>query len=219
MKVKVNDIVLNYDVVGSGYPIILLHGNGENYTIFNKLIDKLKEDYTVYAVDSRCHGESDDTEEVSYNLMAEDIIAFIKELNIENPMLYGFSDGGIVGLLVAIKEPELLSKLIVSGVNINPKGLKNGTYMFCKVVSFFNRNKLIKLMVNEPNITIEELQSIKVPTVLLVGDRDCIKLSHTKLIHRNIKDSKLEIVRKANHFNYIIGKDRIYNILKKYIEN
>ena len=127
MKVKVNDIVLNYDVVGSGYPIILLHGNGENYTIFNKLIDKLKEDYTVYAVDSRCHGESDDTEEVSYNLMAEDIIAFIKELNIENPMLYGFSDGGIVGLLVAIKEPELLSKLIVSGVNINPKGLKNGT--------------------------------------------------------------------------------------------
>ena len=133
MKVKVNDVVLNYDVSGTGYPIILLHGNGENYTIFNKLIEKLQEDYTVYAVDSRSHGDSEDTEEVSYDLMAEDIIQFIKELNIENPMLYGFSDGGIVGLLIAIKEPELLSKLIVSGVNINPKGLKNGTYLGCKI--------------------------------------------------------------------------------------
>ncbi len=218
MKVKVNDVVLNYDVVGSGYPIILLHGNGESYTIFNKLIDKLKEDYTVYAVDNRCHGESDDTEEVSYDLMAEDIIGFIKELNIENPMLYGFSDGGIVGLLIAIKQPDLLSKLIVSGVNINPKGLKNGTYAFCKFVSFFNRDKLIRLMLNEPNISIEQLQGIKVPTVLLAGDRDCIKLSHTKLINRNIPNSKLEIVKKANHFNYIINKDRIYDILKKYIE-
>lgn len=219
MKVNVNDVVLNYDVVGSGYPIILLHGNGENYTIFNKLIDKLKEDYTVYAVDSRCHGESDDTEEVSYNLMAEDIIGFIKELNIENPMLYGFSDGGIVGLLIAMKEPELLSKLIVSGVNINPKGLKNGTYLGMKVLSTFTRNKLIKMMVNEPDIKIEELNKIKIPTVLLVGDRDCIKLSHTKLIHRNIPNSKLEIVKRAGHSNYIIGKDRIYHILKKYIEN
>ena len=219
MKIKVNEVVLNYDVVGTGYPIILLHGNGENYTIFNKLIEKLQEDYTVYAVDSRCHGESDDTEEVSYDLMAEDIIQFIKELNIENPMLYGFSDGGIVGLLVAIKEPTLLSKLIVSGVNINPKGLKNGTYLWCKIASICTRNKLIKMMVNEPNIKLEELNTIKVPTVLLVGDRDCIKLSHTKLIHRNILNSKLEIVKRAGHSNYIIGKDRIYYILKKHIEN
>ena len=219
MKVKVNGVVLNYDVVGTGYPIILLHGNGENYTIFNKLIEKLQEDYTVYAVDSRSHGESEETEEVSYDLMAEDIIQFIKELNIENPMLYGFSDGGIVGLLIAIKEPELLSKLIVSGVNINPKVLKNGTYIGCKFASMFTNNKLIKMMVNEPNIQLEELNNIKVPTVLLVGDRDCIKLSHTKLIHRNIPNSKLEIVKRAGHSNYIIGKDRIYYILKKHIEN
>lgn len=219
MKVKVNGVVLNYDVVGTGYPIILLHGNGENYTIFNKLIEKLQEDYTVYAVDSRSHGESEETEEVSYDLMSEDIIQFIKELNIENPMLYGFSDGGIVGLLIAIKEPNLLSKLIVSGVNINPKGLKNGTYIGCKFASMFTNNKLIKMMVNEPNIQLEELNNIKVPTVLLVGDRDCIKLSHTKLIHRNIPNSKLEIIKRAGHSNYIIGKDRIYYILKKHIEN
>lgn len=219
MKIKVNNVVLNYDVVGTGYPIILLHGNSENYTIFNKLIDRLKEDYMVYAIDSRSHGDSEQTEDVSYDLMSEDIICFIKELNIEKPMLYGFSDGGIIGLLIAIKEPELLSKLVVSGVNINPQGLKNGTYSLCKITSFFTRNKLIKMMVKEPNIALEELNKIKVPTVLIVGDRDCIKLSHTKLINRNIPNCKLEVVKKANHFNYVIGKDNIYYILKKYIEN
>ena len=83
----------------------------------------------------------------------------------------------------------------------------------------FTNNKLIKMMVNEPNIQLDQLNNIKVPTVLVVGDRDCIKLSHTKLIHRNIPNSKLEIVKRAGHSNYIIGKDRIYYILKKHIEN
>lgn len=219
MKIRVNDIILNYDVIGTGTPIILLHGNSENYTIFNKLIDKLKDDYTVYAIDSRCHGESEKTEEISYDLMATDVIEFIKALNIEKPILYGFSDGGIIGLLIAMKEPELLSKLVVSGVNINPKGMNTPTYLMCKITSMFTRDKLIKMMVKEPNIPLQDLKKIKIPTVLLVGDKDCIKLSHTRTIARNIANCQLGIVKNATHDNYVVNNERIYYILKQHIEN
>ena len=117
MNIDVNHVNLYYEVYGSGHPVILVHGNGESHEIFDILSEKLKEDYTVYALDSRCHGRSEDTAKISYNLMAEDVIAFIEKLNIKKPVFYGFSDGGNVGLLIAVQKPDLLKELIISGAN------------------------------------------------------------------------------------------------------
>lgn len=100
MKVLVNNVNLYYETFGKGQPIILLHGNSETHEIFDKLIEKQKKQYKVYAIDSRCHGKSENLVEISYNIMRDDIIEFIKKLNIEKPILYGFSDGGIVGILI-----------------------------------------------------------------------------------------------------------------------
>ena len=136
MKIKVNNVELYYEKYGKGKPIILLHGNQETHDIFDKLIEKLKSNYEVYAIDSRCHGKSENPKEISYNLMCEDIMQFIKELKIEKPILYGFSDGGIIGLLVAIKEPNLLSKLIISGANINPDVFTATNLLLTKIVYF-----------------------------------------------------------------------------------
>ena len=69
MNINVNDINLYYEIYGKGTPIILVHGNGETHQIFDVLIDKLKDNYTVYAVDSRCHGKSEKTEKISYELL------------------------------------------------------------------------------------------------------------------------------------------------------
>ncbi len=124
MIINVNNVKLYYEIYGQGKPIILVHGNSETHEIFDVLIENLKENYKVYALDSRCHGKSQNTNKISYDLMAEDMIEFIKKLNISKPVFYGFSDGGIVGLLIAIKEPKLLSKIIISGANLNPKGMK-----------------------------------------------------------------------------------------------
>ena len=217
MNINVNNLNIYYEVYGEGNPIILLHGNSETHEIFDKLINRLKDNYKVYAIDSRCHGKSEDTIYISYNLMRDDIIGFIQKLNIEKPILYGFSDGGIIGLLIAIKEPDILSKLIVSGANLNPKGMKTVMRTFIKLVCLFSKDKLFKMMLKEPNISIEELKTIRIPTVILAGEKDVIKLKHTKQISGNIQNSKLEIIKNENHGSYIIHSDKIYDILKKYI--
>ena len=217
MIIHVNNIKINYEEYGSGEPIILLHGNSESIEIFDKLINKLQKNYKVYAIDSRCHGKSEKVKDISYDLMASDVIEFIKTLNIKKPILYGFSDGGIVGLLIAIKDPELLSKLIVSGANLNPSVLSKRMITFIKITYFFTRNKLLKMMACEPNITIEELKKIDIPTIVLAGEKDIIKYEHTKLIADNIQNSRMEIVLGENHSSYIINSEKIYDILKKYI--
>ena len=218
MNINVNDINLYYEIYGKGTPIILVHGNGETHQIFDVLIDKLKDNYTVYALDSRCHGKSQKTEKISYELMAQDMICFIKKLKINKPIFYGFSDGGIIGLLIAIKEPKLLSKLIVSGANLNPNGISKVILILSKIVYFITRNKLIRMMVKEPNISIKDLEKINIPTYVLAGQKDVIKEEHTRLIAENIKNSTLEIVPKENHSSYIVHSEKIYNIIKKYID-
>lgn len=217
MKIKVNDIELYYEKYGTGKPIILIHGNQESHEIFDKLIEKLKSNYEVFAIDSRCHGKSENPKEISYNLMCDDIINFIKELNIEKPILYGFSDGGIIGLLVAIKEHDLLSNLIISGANITPDVFTTFDLLLTKLFYFFTRSKYIKMMLDEPNITIEDLKKITIPVHVLAGEKDIIKLEHTKLIANNIKNSTLEIINNENHGSYIIHSDKLYEIIKKYI--
>lgn len=217
MKINVNDVNLYYEEYGNGKPIILLHGNKETHEIFDRLIDKLKENYKVYAIDSRCHGKSENSKEISYNLMCDDIIQFIKKLNIEKPILYGFSDGGIVGILVAIKEPNLLSSLIVSGANITPDVFTTLDSILTKLFYFFTRSKYIKMMLDEPNIPLDDLQRIIIPVHVLAGEKDVIKLEHTKLIADNIKNSTIEIIPKENHGSYIIHSEKLYKIIKKYI--
>ena len=149
--------------------------------------------------------------------MAEDMIQFIKKLKINNPIFYGFSDGGIIGLLIAIKEPKLLSKLIISGANLNPNEVTKSMLILAKIVYFFTKNKILKMMIQEPNITIQELEKIEIPTYVLAGEKDIIKEEHTRLIADNIKNSTLEIVPKENHSSYIVHSEKIYNIIKKYI--
>ena len=217
MEILVNNVKLYYEEYGSGKPIILLHGNQESHEIFDKLIDKLKDNYKVYAIDSRCHGKSENPIDISYDLMCDDIIDFIKKLHIDSPMLYGFSDGGIIGILVAIKEPNLLSKLIVSGANITPDVFTTFDLLLTKLFYFFTRSKYIKMMLDEPNIPLKDLQKITIPVHVLAGEKDVIKFEHTKLIADNIKNSTMEIIPKEKHGSYIIHSDKIYEIIKKYI--
>ena len=89
---------LFYTKTGNGRPLIMVHGNREDHTIFDEAIGVLKEHFTCYAIDSRGHGKSSPCRELHYKDMAADMIAFMTELDLTDVAFYGFSDGGIVGL-------------------------------------------------------------------------------------------------------------------------
>jgi pimeloyl-ACP methyl ester carboxylesterase len=148
--------------------------------------------------------------------MMEDVAAFIRELGIDSPILYGFSDGGIIGILLAIKYPALVSKLIVSGANTRPDGIKGTIALMIKAAYFFTRKQKYKLMLTQPNITDAELNTIAAPTLVIAGSKDMIKDEHTKNIARNIPGSAIKILDGESHASYVIHSDKLYDIIDSY---
>lgn len=217
MDITVNGVRLWYEDRGEGRPLLLVHGNGESSEIFDRVIPALAEHFRVIAVDSRCHGRSQDPAAITYDLMARDLIDLIRTLGLHRPIFYGFSDGGIVGLLIAMKEPELLGKLIVSGANLNPGGLRWITRLGIRLEHMRYPSKLTGLMLREPDISPEALGKIQVPTVVLAGSRDVVKPGHTRLIARSIPGSTLRILPGEGHGSYIIHSPKLYDILKPYL--
>lgn len=124
MFIEVNKTKLFYIKEGHGDPIILVHGNNESHNIFLKAITELSQTHTVYAIDMRGHGQSAPITELHYADMADDVIAFIHQLEIKQPYFFGFSDGGIVGLLAASKQPNIFKKMLLAGANTNPQAVK-----------------------------------------------------------------------------------------------
>ena len=211
-----NGVRLFYEVSGSGAPLILVHGNSEDHTIFDLAAEELSRSHTVYTPDSRCHGQSTDTEEISYDLMADDLIGFIKELRLEKPVFYGFSDGGILGLLIAMRAPGLLGKLIVSGANLDPEGLQPADREIIRKIAA-RGNKLFRMMEREPHIAPADLSNITVPTVVLAGEQDLILPEHTRLIADSIPGAVLEIIPGEDHSSYIVHSRKLVPILKNYL--
>ena len=206
-------ITLHYEIYGNGYPLIMLHGNGEDITIFSKAIEKLESAFTIYAIDTRGHGKSSPIHEYHYSDMADDLYAFITELGIGRPAIFGFSDGGIAALLLEIKHPGTAGSLIVSGANTTPRALKLWFRISAWNAFQRTRNKLIDLMLSGPHISKEELQSIEVPVLVTAGERDLVKRSDTEAIASSIPDSTLMILPGEDHQSYIVHSDKIARII------
>lgn len=218
MRITVQGVSLFYQCIGSGtIPVILLHGNGEDHTIFDRLVGRLAKKYTVYSIDSRCHGQSSHTRALSYRLMAEDIYAFIKELRLFRPILYGFSDGGIVGLILAMRHPDLLSRLIVSGANLSPKGLSPGFVFGCKARWKMTRSPYLRMMAYEPDLDPGKLKAISIPVLVFAGQKDIVRTEHTRLIASSLKNSTLRILPGENHSSYIVHSEKLYGLIKDFL--
>ena len=206
------DISLYYQEKGSGIPFVLLHGNSEDGNYFKSQIDFFSNNYRMIAVDTRGHGKSArGNAPFTMNQFVEDLNNLFKKLELTKVILLGFSDGANIAMKFAIKYPEKLETLILNGGNLNTKGVKRTTQIFIelgyKITKMFSeksedakRNmELLGLMVNEPNIKIEEINSIKIPTLIIAGKNDIIKESHTREIADNIPNANLSIID-GNHF-------------------
>lgn len=211
-KIQLNGINIAYRTDGKGKPLIMVHGNGEDKSIFDELTLALVDRYTVYRIDSRCHGESDSAK-LSYDLIAEDVAEFIRALDLTDVTFLGFSDGGIVGLLLAIKYPELIAKYYILGANANPKGLSKRALRLYRIAYFFFRDPKIGLMLKEPKITVEQLKAIKSECVIIAGEKDLIRAEHTRMIAENIPNAKLIIMDGQTHTDYIVHSDKLKTVI------
>lgn len=206
------DINHFYIEQGTGFPLILLHGNGEDCAYFTRQIDSFSENFHVIALDTRGHGQTPRGEApFTIRQFAEDLLAFMDQHNIEKAHLLGFSDGGNIAMVFALKYPERVGKLILNGANLDASGVKRKIQIPIeigyRIAKFFARKspkakknaEMLGLMVNDPNVNPEELSRIQNKTLVIAGDNDMIKDQHTRLIAQSIPGAELCILQ-GNHF-------------------
>ena len=198
-----DDIKLHYIESGNGYPLILLHGNGEESGYFSGQIPAFSAIRHVYAVDTRGHGQSPrGTAPFTLSQFADDLKVFMDDRGIERADILGFSDGGNIALLFALRYPERLGRLIADGANLYPSGIKNAPYReirracrrFDSDPEKKRESELYHLMTDEPDIRPWELKAIKAKPLVIAGSDDMIKERHTRLIARSIPDAELVIL-------------------------
>ena len=207
------DIELNYREAGEGYPLILLHGNGEDSGHFRHQLDFFStKGYRVIAIDTRGQGESPrGTAPFTYDQFAKDLEGFMDEHGMFRADILGFSDGAITALLFALTRPERVTKLILNGANLDPEGIVEPIRK--KIVSkaeqfekakdespeAMARYENFELMAKHPSIDPKELSKVECPTLVIVGTNDLIDAAHTELIYRSLPNAELVFVQ-GDHF-------------------
>lgn len=206
------DIQLHYVEQGSGFPLILLHGNGEDSSYFDHQIAHFSATRRVIAIDTRGHGESArGAAPFSIGQFACDLGDFMDEHSIDQADILGFSDGGNIALTFALSHPERIRHLVLNGANLYPAGLKGSVrlpieveYRIASALSPLSKRiaahaELLGLMTNEPNISPNQLSAICAPTLVVAGARDMIRDEHTRLIAASIPHAELAILD-GDHF-------------------
>ena len=217
---RINGINMYYETYGSGKPLIFLHGNGGSRYSSRAKIDSFKQFFKVIAIDSRGHGKSVDTttKMLTYTQMANDIKVLLDSLGIDSANFSGQSDGGILGLLIAINYPSKISKLAAFGANLFPgkkaivDEIENMVRDTLRVTKDFNTRRLYSLLEYQPNITEKELKTIKCPVLIMSGDRDVIRLEHSIKIFYNIENSNFFVMPGATHFGSY-EKPELFNLV------
>lgn len=225
------DIKQFYVERGHGVPLILLHGNGESCEYFSRQIDVFSSRYHVFALDTRGHGKTPRGERpFTIRQFAEDLLEFMDGQQIDKAHLLGFSDGGNIAMVFAIRHPERVNRLILNGANLNAGGVKRTVQIpielgyrvarsFSKKSGGAKRNaEMLGLMVNDPNISPRELSKITAKTLVIAGTRDMIKEEHTRLIAESIPEAEL-VFLPGDHF--IAGKrpEEFNRNVLKFLEN
>ncbi len=209
-------IALHYSEKGAGKPLILLHGNGDSLEYFAHQIDTFSQFYRVFAVDTRGHGQSPrGTAPFTIRQFSEDLVAFMDAHAIRKAHILGFSDGGNIALTFALQYPERVDKLILNGANLDTRGVKRRyqipieigyriTGLFANRSPDAKRNfEMLGLMVNEPNLHTEQLKTLHIPTLVIVGTNDMIKASHSREMANALPNATL-VTLKGGH---CIAKD------------
>ena len=151
--------------------------------------------------------------------MAKDVKEFIEKMKLEKPYLVGHSDGAIVGLTVAYTYPDLLGGLVSCGANSRPDTFKPRFTIYVKINNKRHPDKLNDMMLEQPQMTKDDLAKIKCPTYVVAGEFDIMDLSDTVFIHESIPGSKIAVVKNADHSTYIMHNGKqAYALIDSYLK-
>jgi len=220
----VNGISIYYAVYGNGPPVILLHGGLANADYWGNQIKALMPRRTVIAMDSRGHGRSTrDARPYGYDLMADDVVGLMDFLNVPKADVVGWSDGGILGLDLAIRHKDRVGRIFAFAANTVPSGVKDDVEKNPTFAAFIKRageeyrshsstpneydafvEQISKMWASEPNWTDAQLHAIAAPVLVVDGDHDeAIKREHTEYIAATIPHAGLLILPNASHFAFL----------------
>lgn len=197
-----------YKEYGKGEVLFLLHGNDGDMTYFEYQIGYLSKYFHLILIDFRDHGFSTNTKnKLDFDLLANDLKEVYDYFGLKKASLLGFSDGANLCLVFHKLFPTYIDKLILNAPNARFNGitLRAKVFMiienvFWSILPFFKRNKRVaNLLLTDLKIDLKDLRSIDNKTLILVGSRDLIRISHIKKIAANIKNSKLIILKNQGH--------------------
>lgn len=223
--VDVNGVHTYYEVEGTGDPLVLLHGGLCAIETLAGLRAGLAGSYRVYLPERRGHGRTPDVDgPYSYDLFADDTIAFVDAVGLESAHIVGFSDGATVGLLTALRRPDLVRSLVHIGQQVNPSGLRPEFLEAMKLDAMPQGmlppvlrelyaaaspdgpehwdvvvGKVWRMVRTEPDIAFTELEQLRAPTLVMMGEHDIATESHGVQMERAIPDAKLVVVPDATH--------------------
>jgi len=215
---EVNGIKMYYEIYGQGKPLILIHGGGSTIqTTFGRVIPMLAKRYKIIAMDLQAHGRTDDRDTPeSFEQDADDVVTLLKNLNISNADFFGFSNGGTTAVQIAIHHPEIIDKIILGSALCKRNGVPVQFWDFMKQATLASMPEQLKeaylkispnpkglqvmqdkdaeRMVNFKDIPDGQIESIKAPVLIIIGDKDIIKPEHAIEMHRQIANSELAII-------------------------
>lgn len=207
-----------FEVYGKGEPLVLIHGNGGNIAYMKPQIDYFSKNYMVVVMDCRGRGKSElGNDSLTYMQITKDVVAIMDYLHLDSAYVVGRSDGGIIGLMLAIYYPEKVKKVVAFAANLTPDTLALYPNFYNEVIRDRNladdmlarkdtlknwkieqqRNRMMEF---QPRITAGELKRINCPVLVMSTDRDIIKEEHTVYIYRNIMKANLCFLSGEDHY-------------------
>jgi pimeloyl-ACP methyl ester carboxylesterase len=216
MKEKVNGIELYYQKIGSGAPLLLLHGHHLDGGMYDKIVGPLSLHYTVYCVDMRGHGLSSGKAADHYQLEVEDIYALIQKLKLVGCYCFGFDAGGLVAMMLASQRPGIFKKLIIAGVFVNGNGIRPHHYFTEGMRRFFNLDRDSRVELTESYMTPLQIRQIKMPTLCVVGEKDWVKVEHVRWYSQLMPQGRLILMPRQTHDSYAVNSLKILDLIKNF---
>jgi pimeloyl-ACP methyl ester carboxylesterase len=240
-RVELGDITMYFEARGSGEPLILIHGGFGCTNVWVNQIPEFSEHYYVIAPDSRGHGRTTDSDApISYHRMAEDVIRLMDYLGIKSAYIVGWSDGGVIGIDLAIHHPERVKALVAYAAAISPDGNQPGFVEFVRTVTVSELKswlasayqplgvdylqlmpdpdrlpiileKIRTMWLTEPTFTPEELAGIQVPTLIMDGQLDdVVRPDHAQVIAKAIPNARVSILSNTGHYA-VLEESEVWN--------